>query len=101
VSAADGGGVNAADVDLAGRGLVEYVEVPARAFVHSYGVTQWPSAPDCHCADYFTWYVVDLRRHVGSDPLCTPTACIIDSQSVKSAEKGGPVSILMGSMRAS
>ena len=31
----------------------------------------------------------------------SPTACIIDSQSVKSAEKGGPASIRMGSMRAS
>jgi hypothetical protein len=31
----------------------------------------------------------------------SPTACIIDSQSVKSAEKGGPASIHMGSMPAS
>ena len=31
----------------------------------------------------------------------SPTACIIDSQSVKSAEKGGPASIRMGSMPAS
>jgi hypothetical protein len=30
----------------------------------------------------------------------SPTACIIDSQSVKSAEKGGPVSIHPGTMRA-
>jgi hypothetical protein len=30
----------------------------------------------------------------------SPTAAIIDSQSVKSAEKGGPVSILMALMRA-
>jgi hypothetical protein len=30
----------------------------------------------------------------------SPTACIIDSQSVKSAEKGGPNMILTGSMRA-
>ena len=30
----------------------------------------------------------------------SPTACIIDSQSVKSAEKGGSASIRMGSMRA-
>ena len=30
----------------------------------------------------------------------SPTACIIDSQSVKSAEKGGPVLIPAGSMRA-
>jgi len=31
----------------------------------------------------------------------SPSACIIDSQSVKSAEKGGPASIPMGSMQAS
>ena len=31
----------------------------------------------------------------------SPTACIIDSQSVKSAEKGGSASIPMGSMPAS
>jgi transposase len=31
----------------------------------------------------------------------SPTACIVDSQSVKSAEKGGPTSIRMGSMPAS
>lgn len=31
----------------------------------------------------------------------SPTACIVDSQSVKSAEKGGRASIRMGSMRAS
>ena len=30
-----------------------------------------------------------------------PTACILDSQSVKSAEKGGRASIPMGSMGAS
>ncbi len=31
----------------------------------------------------------------------SPTACILDSQSVKSAEKGGPASIPMGSTPAS
>jgi transposase len=30
----------------------------------------------------------------------SPTAAIIDSQSVKSAEKGGPASIRMATMRA-
>jgi hypothetical protein len=30
----------------------------------------------------------------------SPTACIIDSQSVKSAEKGGPASIHVGLMPA-
>ena len=30
----------------------------------------------------------------------SPTACIVDSQSVKSAEKGAPASIPMGLMEA-
>jgi hypothetical protein len=34
------------------------------------------------------------------DVVESPTACIIDSQSVKSAEKGGPVLILTGLMQA-
>ena len=33
-----------------------------------------------------------------ADRQASPTACIIDSQSVKSAEKGGPVSIPRGMM---
>ncbi len=35
------------------------------------------------------------------DREASPTACILDSQSVKSAEKGGPASIPMGSTPAS
>ena len=35
-----------------------------------------------------------------SEREASPTACIIDSQSVKSAEKGGPVLIPTGLMRA-
>jgi transposase len=42
---------------------------------------------------------VDCREQAERE--ASPTACIIDSQSVKSAEKGGPASIQMGSMRAS
>jgi transposase len=37
------------------------------------------------------------REQVGRE--ASPTACIIDSQSVKSAEKGGPASIPKGMMR--
>ena len=57
--------------------------------------------------------LVDLRWHAGSHPsraFCgvprarragsSPTAAIIDSQSVKSAEKGGPASIRMAMMQA-
>jgi transposase len=39
------------------------------------------------------------REQAGRE--ASPTACIIDSQSVKSAEKGGPASIRRGSMRES
>src|SRR5271166_4709805 len=38
------------------------------------------------------------REHARRD--ASPTAAIIDSQSVKSAEKGGPASIRMATMRA-
>jgi transposase len=62
--------------------------------------------------DYFTWWNCDgtlNRIHHALYVECrekaereaSPTACIIDSQSVKSAEKGGPMSILTGWMRAS
>jgi transposase len=62
--------------------------------------------------DYFTWWNCDgtlnrihhalyLECREKVEREASPTACIIDSQSVKSAEKGGPVSILTGSMRES
>src|SRR5262249_33922175 len=59
--------------------------------------------------------LVELRRHAGSHPsraLCgvsgargtrserAPTAAIVDSESVKSAEKGGAASIRMAMRRA-
>jgi transposase len=67
--------------------------------------------------DYFTWWFATVRwigsimRPATQRPLyvecrekaereTSPTACIIDSQSVKSAEKGGRVLIRTGSMRA-
>src|SRR4249920_4060953 len=54
--------------------------------------------------DYFTWWNCDgtlnrihhalyLECREKVEREASPTACIIDSQSVKSAEKGGPVSI--------
>ena len=42
---------------------------------------------------------VQCREHLEREP--SPTACIIDSQSVKSAEKGGPGLTRMAMMRAS
>src|SRR6516162_7000733 len=61
--------------------------------------------------DYFTWWhcdgTLDRIHHAlyvecreKAEREASPTACIIDSQSVKSAEKGGPALILTGSMRA-
>jgi transposase len=41
---------------------------------------------------------VQCRELVGRE--ASPTAAVIDSQSVKSAEKGGPISIRTGTMRA-
>ena len=41
---------------------------------------------------------VRCREQIGRE--ASPTACVIDSQSVKSAEKGGPASIRTGTMRA-
>ena len=41
---------------------------------------------------------VQCRDAIGRE--ASPTACVIDSQSVKSAEKGGPASIHPGMMRA-
>jgi len=41
---------------------------------------------------------VECRERANRE--ASPTACIIDSQSVKSAEKGGPALTHMGSMRA-
>jgi transposase len=61
--------------------------------------------------DYFTWWICDgtlNRIHHALYVKCreklereaSPTACIIDSQSVKSAEKGGPALIRTVTMRA-
>ena len=61
--------------------------------------------------NYFIWWqcdgVLDRIHHAlyvecreKAAREASPTACIIDSQSVKSAEKGGPASIRTGLMRA-
>ena len=62
--------------------------------------------------NYFVWWqcdrVLDRIHHAlyvecrqRAEREASPTAAIIDSQSVKSAEKGGPASIRMASMPAS
>ena len=71
-------------------------DLPPRSTVHDYlSLWTWDGTLDrIHHALY-----VKCREKAGRD--ASPTACIIDSQSVKSAEKGGLVSIATASMRAS
>jgi transposase len=45
-------------------------------------------------------HILYVKCREQAERQASPTAAIIDSQSVKSAEKGGRASILMGSMRA-
>ena len=67
--------------------------------------------PKSSVYDYFDLWTYDVtleRIHYALYEQCreqdqreaSPTAAIIDSQSVKSAEKGGPASIRMATMRA-
>jgi hypothetical protein len=71
-----------------------------------------PTAVDRHARGhhYFVWWQSDSALDRIHDTLhvecrekaereASPTACIIDSQSVKSAEKGGPALIRMAVMR--
>ena len=69
---------------------------PPRSTVHDYfSLWTWDRTLDrIHHALY-------LKCREKAEREASPTACIIDSQSVKSAEKGGPASIRPASMRAS
>jgi transposase len=71
-------------------------DLPARSTVHGYlGLWNWDGTLDrIHHALY-----VQCREI--TDREASPTACIMDSQSVKSAEKGGLGSIRPALMRAS
>ena len=70
-------------------------DLPPRSTVHGY-------------FDLWNWDGTLARMHEALYAACreqagreaSPTAAIIDSQSVKSAEKGGPASIRMAMMRA-
>ena len=63
-------------------------DLPARGTLHDYlSLWQWSGTLD---RIYHTLYVA-CRDQAGRE--ASPTAAIIDSQSVKSAEKGGPRSI--------
>ena len=71
-------------------------DLPPRSTVNYYfGLWNWDGTLDrIHHTLYVKW-----REQVERE--ASPTACIIDSQSVKSAEKGGPASIRTASTRAS
>ena len=70
-------------------------DLPPRSTVHDYlDLWSWDGTLDrIHHALYLACREQDERD-------ASPTAAIIDSQSVKSAEKGGPASIRMAMMRA-
>ena len=70
-------------------------DLPARSTVYDYfDLWSWDGTLDrLHHALY-----VKCREQTGRE--ASPSAAIIDSQSVKAAEKGGSRSIRMGTMRA-
>ena len=70
-------------------------DLPPKSTAHDY-LTRWNcdgTLERIHRALY-----VQCREAAGR--TASPTACVIDSQSVKSAEKGGPGSIRAAMMRA-
>ena len=71
-------------------------DLPPRSTVHDYlGLWNWDGTLDrIHHALY-----LKCREKAGRE--ASPTACIIDSQSVKSAEKGGSALTRPASTRAS
>ena len=69
-------------------------DLPPRSTIHDY-LDRWSydgTLEDIHHALY-----IKCREQAGRQ--ASPTAAVIDSQSVKSAEKGGPASIRMAMMR--
>jgi transposase len=70
-------------------------DLPPRSTLHDYlDLWSWGGTLDrIHFALY-----VQCREDAGRE--ASPTAAVIDSQSVKSAEKGGAASIRMATMRA-
>ena len=70
-------------------------DLPPRSTLHGY-LQRWQydgTLARIHHALY-----VECREQIGRE--ASPTACVIDSQSVKSAEKGGPASTRMVTMPA-
>ena len=70
-------------------------DLPPRSTVHNYFI--WWQCDGVLDRIHHALYVECRER---AEREASPTAAIIDSQSVKSAEKGGPVSIRMAMMRA-
>ena len=71
-------------------------DLPPRSTVHDY-FSRWGYDGTLEKIHYALY--VKCREQDESE--ASPTACIVDSQSVKSAEKGGTVSMPMDSMPAS
>ena len=70
-------------------------DLPPRSTLHDY-LQRWHhdgTMGRIHHALY-----TECREQIGRE--ASPTACVIDSQSVKSAEKGGPASFRMGTIPA-
>ena len=66
-------------------------DLPPRSTVHDY-LTRWNYDGTIEMIHHALY--VQCREAMGRE--ASPTACVIDSQSVKSVEKGGPVSIRPG-----
>jgi transposase len=69
-------------------------DLPPRSTIHDY-LDRW-SYDGTLDAIHHTLYI-KCREQAGRE--ASPTAAVIDSQSVRSAEKGGPASIRMAMMR--
>src|SRR5487761_716774 len=71
-------------------------DLPPRSPVHDYfSLWGWDGTLDR------THHALSVKGREKAEREASPTACILDSQSVKSAEKGGPASTRPGSTRAS
>jgi transposase len=70
-------------------------DLPPRSTVHDYLVT-W----NCDGTLDRIHHALYVACREQAEREASPTAAIIDSQSVKGAEKGGPASIRMATMRA-
>ena len=70
-------------------------DLPPRSTLHDY-LTRWNYDGTIEKIHYALY--VQCREAIGRET--SPTACVIDSQSVKSAEKGGSALIRPAMMRA-